>query len=240
VPGWEGVIDDDVLYLTANISIPAVNVVGIARFTSSNVDRRIGDVLAWFGQRRMPTGWWVSERDAPPDLDARLGARGFAFEEATPLMVADLADIAPGPALPGVEIGRVGDEASYRLACATMAEGFGAPPELGDAFAAMSVLGFDDAAPSRTYLARLDGVPAATSLGFAVDGLLGVFNVATLDHARRRGIGRAVTLAAMIDGAARGARSAVLQSSEAGHHVYESLGFRDVGTYRMLVRQADG
>jgi ribosomal protein S18 acetylase RimI-like enzyme len=119
-----------------------------------------------------------------------------------------------------------------------MAEGFGGPPELADVFAAMSVLGFDDPAPSRTYLARLDGVPVATSLGLVVDGILGIFNVATLEPARRKGIGRAVTLAALVEGAARGADIAVLQSSEAGHHVYEALGFRDFGTYRLLVHQA--
>jgi ribosomal protein S18 acetylase RimI-like enzyme len=240
MPGWEGAIEDDVLYLTANVPIAPVNVVGSARFTARNADRRIDQVLVWFGGRGLPVAWWVCDRDAPPDLEARLEAKGFVREELTPGMVVDLADVPAEPAPTGVEIEWVRDEPTYAIASATMAAGFGAPAQLGDVFAAMAVLGFDEAAASRTYLARLDGVPVATSLGLLVEDVLGIFNVATLEHARRRGIGRAVTLAALVDGPARGARRAVLQSSEDGHHVYEALGFRDFGTYRMLVRQQDG
>ena len=69
--------------------------------------------------------------------------------------------------------------------------------------------------------------------------VLGVFNVATVPGARGRGVGRAVTLAALRDGAAAGCRMAVLQASEMGHPVYERLGFRDFGAYDIYVRDAD-
>ena len=239
IPGWDGRIEDDVLYLSANIPFAAVNLVGSARFAAATVDERIDEVVAWFRERGMPVGWWVCDRDSPADLETRLQAKGFTLDEATAGMQGALAKTAAEPLPGGVEIERVRDTETYEVACATMAAGFGGPPELGDVFAAMSVLGFDDAAPSRSYLARLEGEPVATSLGLLVDDVLGVFNVATLEHARRRGIGRAVTLAAMVDGAARGARTAVLQSSEAGHHVYEELGFRDFGMYRLHVLNVD-
>jgi ribosomal protein S18 acetylase RimI-like enzyme len=55
----------------------------------------------------------------------------------------------------------------------------------------------------------------------------GIYNVATLPHARRRGFGGALTAHAVRDARKRGASVAVLQSSEAGLRVYQALGFRE-------------
>jgi len=61
-----------------------------------------------------------------------------------------------------------------------------------------------------------------------VDDVVGIYNVATAVEARRRGAGAAVTAAAMADARARGARWAILESSEMGRSVSERLGFRQV------------
>ncbi|MGZ8515517.1 MAG: GNAT family N-acetyltransferase, partial [Candidatus Limnocylindrales bacterium] len=61
----------------------------------------------------------------------------------------------------------------------------------------------------------------------------------TLPDARGRGLGRAITLAAMRHGAGAGAAIAVLQSSEVGYRLYRGLGFEDFGRYRSLLRSDD-
>jgi ribosomal protein S18 acetylase RimI-like enzyme len=63
-------------------------------------------------------------------------------------------------------------------------------------------------------------------------GVAGIYNVCTVPEARGRGIGRAVTAAALEDAVARGLRLAVLGSSELGYPVYRRLGFRDVSRLR--------
>ena len=76
---------------------------------------------------------------------------------------------------------------------------------------------------------RLEAEPAATGMGFDHDGDFGIYNVGTLDHARRRGLGSAV-VGALLDGAAsRGCTTATLQSTEMARRVYAGRGFRDVG-----------
>ncbi|MGE2768763.1 GNAT family N-acetyltransferase [Rhodococcus sp. 1.20] len=55
--------------------------------------------------------------------------------------------------------------------------------------------------------------------------------VVTLETARRRGFGSAVTLAALDIARERGARTAVLQASSDGAQLYRNVGFEDVGTY---------
>jgi ribosomal protein S18 acetylase RimI-like enzyme len=68
-----------------------------------------------------------------------------------------------------------------------------------------------------------------------LDGVVGIYNVATLPADRRRGDGGAVTSAAMADAAARGATAAILESSASGRSMYERLGFREIGSVTILL-----
>jgi ribosomal protein S18 acetylase RimI-like enzyme len=104
---------------------------------------------------------------------------------------------------------------------------------------AFASLGFGDELPTRPLLARVDGRPVATALGLLAGEGIVIVNVATVPDARGRGIGRAVTLAAMHAGADAGATIAVLQSTEMGHGVYQRLGFEEYGRYRVLARLPD-
>jgi GNAT superfamily N-acetyltransferase len=88
-----------------------------------------------------------------------------------------------------------------------------------------------DAEAFRLLLARVDGELVATALGFDNDGDRGIFNVSTLEHARRQGIGTALTARLVHEAAARGATTATLQSTEMAERVYAGVGFRDLGRY---------
>ena len=68
------------------------------------------------------------------------------------------------------------------------------------------------------------------------DGLAGVYAVATLPRARKRGIGRAMTLYAMAEGRRRGARMATLQATSIGRPIYERIGFRTVFAYQTYLQ----
>jgi predicted GNAT family acetyltransferase len=57
----------------------------------------------------------------------------------------------------------------------------------------------------------------------------GIYNVGTREHARRRGLGTAVTALLAHDAAARGRRTASLQSTPMAEGVYRAVGFRDLG-----------
>ena len=241
VPGCEVVIGPDVVIGTLGIPIPPLNIVSRARFTPGSVDARIDAVLSWFADREMPLLWWVGPDDEPRDLGGRLLGRGLVKDdERVPGMVAQLHHVPDEAPPPAVTVERVIDEATFRSACAVVAEGFGLSPEFGVALGKMAVIGFADEVPQRTYLARLDGRPAAVSLGVRAAEVLGIFNVATVPAARGRGLGRAVTLAAMRDGVTEGCRVAVLQSSEMGHKVYERLGFADFCRFDVYVRTMAG
>ena len=83
----------------------------------------------------------------------------------------------------------------------------------------------------RVFHARLDGRPVGNSVAIRTGDVSGVYAVGTLPEARGRGIGTAVTWAAVAAGSAWGCDVVVLQASEMGLALYERLGFRTAVRY---------
>ena len=61
---------------------------------------------------------------------------------------------------------------------------------------------------------------------------VGVYSIATMGAARRRGYGAAMTARIVAEGVAAGCDVAIVQASEMGRPIYERLGFRTVVHYR--------
>jgi GNAT superfamily N-acetyltransferase len=83
----------------------------------------------------------------------------------------------------------------------------------------------------RLFVGRLDGRPVGTSIAIRSRDASGVYNVGTLPIARRRGVGSALTWAAVEAGRAWGYDTIVLQSSVMGLSMYSDMGFRTVAPY---------
>ena len=151
---------------------------------------------------------WVHESDEAMRGD--LEARGYIPDEATRAMGMSLADIR----LPRPEI---------ELAPADWFEYLrilGVPPGLLDDV---------DQSAFHVLIARLGGESVATAMAFDLDDDCGIYNVSTLEHARRRGLGTALTALHAYEAATRGCCTASLQSTEMAERVYAAVGFCDLG-----------
>jgi ribosomal protein S18 acetylase RimI-like enzyme len=80
------------------------------------------------------------------------------------------------------------------------------------------------------FVAYLDGAPVSCAMTLVSHGVAGVFYVATVARARRRGLGDALTRDAARAGFELGARAAWLGASEMGADLYRRVGFADLGT----------
>ncbi len=90
---------------------------------------------------------------------------------------------------------------------------------------------FKDDASVHYYLGVLGDQPVATSLLYLGCGVAGIYNVATLLGFRRQGIGRALTVAPLLEARTWGYRIGTLQSSPMGLNLYRRLGFREYCTF---------
>ena len=223
----------------------ALDVAGLNRIMTADADavpdeRDIDAALGEVSFAPVVT-WWIPPGPAGAEIEARLVHRGFAADpgdDSAPAMWISL-DALPGPEpVPGLTIEPATSAAAVRTACMVAGAGFGMPDDLAAGFADLFARIADaPAVASRMLLARLHGRPVATALAVANGEAVVIYNVATLPDARGRGIGGAITLAALREGQSRGATLGVLESSEIGYGVYRRLGFRDAGRYRILARR---
>jgi predicted GNAT family acetyltransferase len=77
--------------------------------------------------------------------------------------------------------------------------------------------------------ARADGELVAAALAYDFGDDCGIYNVGTVERARRRGLATALTAGQVYDARTRGCRTASLQSTEIAERVYAAVGFRDLG-----------
>jgi GNAT superfamily N-acetyltransferase len=210
----------------------------------SNAAFRTGDAdpeelltraLEFFGARSRGFSLWV--RGGVPEDSDLIEAAGLAgLEQVFAMPEMTLHRRAEEPPVPeGVELRRLGTapEADdyWRVARSAYADN-GFPPEIFSYYEDHSGLTADNAV---ALLAYLDSKPVGIAMTIVSHGVAGIYWVGTLAGARGKGIGEAVTAAAINAGFDLGAEIASLQASPMGEPVYRRMGFETIYEYRLLM-----
>jgi GNAT superfamily N-acetyltransferase len=170
----------------------------------------------------------IDDRFIPTLTEAGLAPAAEAT--ATPGMVAfpiDHGAIAKHAA-PELTIRRVTDAAGIAAHRQVATAGFGSDPAVAHGTACPDLL---DRPECVVYVGHADGAPVVSGLGWRTGRTVGVYSIATVESARRRGYGAAMTARVVADGVVAGCDVAALQASEMGRSIYERLGFRTVVRY---------
>lgn len=230
----------DVHWIIGGSPIDYHNAVVAARLDPAEADAAIVASREALRARGVPGTWHVGPSMAPPDLRERLLAQGFTHAGDDVGMAMELAAL-PELRPPGLAVTEVLVPAELSSWVATLAQGFGeGPPEAEWVGKVYSRLGYGGGSCWHHYLGRLDGEPVATATLFSTGAVAGIYFVFTLPAARRRGIGAAITAAALRDACNRGARLGVLGASPMGEGVYRRMGFREycrIGLYEWRPQQ---
>lgn len=200
-----------------------------ARFSASEADERIAQVVAEMQCGRIPNFWRTGPASTPDDLEQRLERHGFARAFEAIGMVLEYSDLrADLPWPEGLRICRVEDEETFgHWARAFTLWLFGKGEETIP-LVASGLRGVWSAGRLTCFAGFLgDSVIASSSL-YASRGMAGVYHVAVSPEHRRRGIGAQMTIAPVLEGQRKGLSCAVLHASALGAGVYRGIGFRDV------------
>lgn len=241
-PGVLAHDDEKLAWVLTGIAEPFYNAVVRTRLEPAETDAVIERLLARFRQRGVPALWWVLPSSQPDDLGSRLETHGMTYRGEGPGMSADLTALPEGtPMPPDFAVERVRNVVSLMEWVRTNEAAYGAAAQPMDLtyLQLESALGFGPEHPYRRYLGRLNGLPVATSALFLGAGVAGLYGVASLPEIRGRGIGAALSLAALRDARALGYRLAVLESSPLGYSVYQRLGFHEICRLRSYILAAE-
>jgi GNAT superfamily N-acetyltransferase len=214
-----------------------LNAVLSTRLADDEADGVIDATLADLRRRGAPFVWWVMPSARPSDLPERLVARGLVDDGTWPGMAVAVHELVEPPPVDGLEIRRVHTEADLDAYVGVYAPILSPSQAFTDLFVrAVRRMGLGEDAPEENFIGLLHGEPVATTSLVTAGGAAGIYNVTTVEAARGRGIGAAITAAAVRHGAAKGLTVATLQASTMGRPVYERLGFEfvcDLRPFRM-------
>jgi len=190
--------------------------------------KAVAQSLAALEKHHVAGSWHVGPSMRTDSLIRELSAVGFIPGGGEPGMAVRISELIAPRAVPGFELARVGGDEPLAMWERTLGRGFGeGEKEARWVASVFRKLGYGD--PWRHYLGLLDGAPVATTTIFLGAGVAGVYFVMTVPEARRRGIGAAITYAALRE-AREVAKYGVLGSSPAGRSMYARLGFREYCT----------
>lgn len=231
------VVEKPGLTLTVTlIPYPFFNGVADAHLTAASAAQAIAEASAYFAARQSPWAWSIGPSTEPANLSDVLLAAGFAEDDPEPAMGMDLEKLTLFPSPSGLRIERVRTPELLAVWQRTAVEGFGMPSEASAIFARTTpTTNLADDAPMRQYLGWAGDVPVATCLLVLAAGVAGIYTVSTIGRMRGRGIGAAMTVAALREAREMGYRVGILQASAMGYSVYERLGFREHFRYRVFV-----
>jgi len=232
-PAGELITRAGVTAYSSGIDYPIFN--GAMADDVSVPDHAIRETVSWFRNRRLPFLWWVMPSQRGGGLVPRLEAAGLHKSSEPPSMVLPLDRLeAPAPPADELRVERVGNERGLEVFASTLNSGdFEAPDRIA---ASLPRLLRPEPGDSRLalFLGYVRDEPVATSLRFLANGVVGIYGIATVPKARRRGIGAAMTYAALIDGRkAADASFAVLSATRLGRPVYQRLGFVECGKFEV-------
>jgi len=228
--------DTDVLVYLSELPLPIFSGAVSPHFAPGTELERAGQVLDVLFANGHPFQWWTGPLSHRSDVAELVESRGLVGEGPVPGMHADLATVSLPEPDARVVVERCQTHEELLEANRVFTEAFGMPEGLAATFAEV----WSGMAGAIQLVARVDGVAVGCATGAALGGVMGVYNVGTLEAARRHGVGRAVTLELMRRGREQGCHSSILHASELGYPVYRALGYEHVTDVHQRVWVPEG
>jgi hypothetical protein len=222
------IVDDRYVLWMGRGDQPAWNVAQRFRLRPEEIEEVRSEIHAHLRARgRTACTWEIGSSATPPDLVARLLALGLVDDDEPLAVGMALTEPPADTARAGVEVRRSASDADERVAAEIAATAFGVAPPVPRPFEPDSDV--------VTYLAYLDGEPVGRATGSFGEHGVSLFGGGVLDHARGRGVYRALVRARFEDTAARGTPAAFTQAGRQSRPILARLGFRELCSIRILL-----
>ena len=187
----------------------------------------------------VPWIWWVGS-DSARGLASRLAEHGARRIAQVPIMSIELDKVARLSAPSRLEIGEITKQDGLDDWVPCWAPSMGVAADQVHALAQLEQHRLATAGTSMVrFTGRIDGEIVGSAALVDVHGVAGIYIVTCAERHRRRGIGAAMTAAALQAGRERGLRFGTLQATEAGLPVYERMGFTPVTEFQIFMLPSD-
>jgi GNAT superfamily N-acetyltransferase len=189
----------------------------------------VSSIKNHYRQLDLPFWWWVYPCGKSPLAKETLQDAGFSFLTAIPCLAVDLSTFIPDVGnSTDIAVSLVRNIKDLSLWEETSFTGFTMDnPSQKQYHNFVASFDISSTSPQKLFLAYTDEKPVATALLFFHKNTAGIYFVSTLSAYRRKGIGLAITRAAMQYAKQAGFKYCILQSSDSGLNVYKQAGFKE-------------
>jgi GNAT superfamily N-acetyltransferase len=226
-------VEPEISWFTTDIPYPnyLFNTVLRANFSTPEaahtfINGLLGDAQA----RQMALYWFVGPATQPAQLGKILETHQFQHLLGLQCMKLDLANLNEAVPFPAdFRVERVTRLNQLRDFVTVLARNSDMPATTVEAWFQLEAgLGIGDNLPLQRYLGFWRGEPVAACSLVSGAGVAGLYQVATLPHARGHGLATAISLTAMREARRLGHHTAILHSTPMALNVYRQLGFQPV------------
>jgi ribosomal protein S18 acetylase RimI-like enzyme len=220
---------DYTLY-TTGLDNPMWNQATLETLDLERIGTNIEEVKSHFEQKGLQFTWFTGPKTQSSVLNKHLEEHGLDEAYSMPGMSIDIAKIPDEPRhIRGLQVKPVLDDETLEDYLDVMFGCFSGTlrgmekkmPEI------IRYTGLSEDSMSRHWVGYLNGEAVGSGAYVLDHGVAGLYNIGTLEAARRKGIGTEMTLIPLRDALRRGYRVGVLHSSTVGKFVYDKIGFTE-------------
>jgi ribosomal protein S18 acetylase RimI-like enzyme len=204
-------------------------------FSIENVKEKIHSIKKQIARGIVPNRWLTGPSMRPNNFNEQLLKSGFIKQDEATGMALDFIDLkSDSKQIDGLDIQIVTDATNLRDGAIVVASALlGCSENDASSFYELmaTILHCEKV---MFFIGYFEDRPIASSTLFVSDEVAGIYHVATAPSFRRKGIGRSMALAPLVQAREMGARFAVLQATQLGKGVFNSLGFTEycaLGSY---------
>lgn len=225
----------EMIQFVANVPVGMFNCVPRTRLREEWAQAQVAAATARYAAFPVPACWWITPASRPANLARHLEQNGWTATTSWRGMAMEIAFQRGGSRPPeDVRVQAVHDPESLCQWVRVFQRGFGASASVSE----LLLQAWEGAVlPFTLFLAYTrDHTPVATALLQHSAQVAGIYCVATVPEARRRGIGTLITRHVLEHARAAGCTHAIVQSTEMGRDLYRRLGFAEYCRIRMFER----
>ena len=207
--------------------------------SSENATKKIKKNITFFKKRKVPFLWVLGPSSTPKKMGELLIKNGFIIDKLQGMAYNLKTLNTEREIVNKVEIIKIENIETLKIWNDIILMGFGFPKEVRSDFfyKAYSRILLKDRASASAFLAYYDGNPVASSLVLYKAGVAGIHMVTTLEKARGKGIGTAITFAPLKEAKKLGYEILVLHSTEMALNMYKRMGFKEYCTIELYIWQ---
>ncbi|MFX1458015.1 MAG: GNAT family N-acetyltransferase [Promethearchaeota archaeon] len=209
--------------------------------SSENITKTIKENITFFEKRQVPFLWVLGPSSTPKNMGELLIKNGFIVDKLQGMAYNLKMMNTERELLNKVKIVKVESMDNLKVWNNIILTGFDFPEEVRPNFffEAFLFILLNNRASASAFLAYYDGNPVASSLVLYKAGVAGIHMVTTLEEARRKGIGTAITLGSLSEAKKLGYEIAILHSTEMGLNMYKWMGFKEYCPIELFIWQLD-